>query len=81
MTGMFVACAMFQVVSSTSFIWTRPTSGLPRMRGGQAVAGDLDGLEAAGFDDLGAQGVVTAGHDNGAPGHDGFSQNSSFLHI
>jgi len=30
MTGMFTACAMFQVMSSTSFIWIRPTSGLPR---------------------------------------------------
>ncbi len=28
-TGMLTACTMFQVRSSTSFIWTRPTSGVP----------------------------------------------------
>ena len=46
----------------------------------QAVAGDLDGLEPALFDDLGAQGVVTAGDDDRPPLHDGFSENTCLFH-
>ncbi len=46
----------------------------------QAVAGDLDGLEPALFDDLGAQGVVTAGDDDRPPLHDGLSENTRLFH-
>ena len=80
MTGIPTAWAMFQERSRTSFIRTSPTSGLAEEGPGQAVAGDLDGLEAALLDDLGAQGVVTAGDDDGPPVHDGLSENTRLFH-
>ena len=55
--------------------------GLGEIRPGQAVARDLDGLEPGLFDDLGREGVVTAGHGDGPAGHDGFPQDLRFLHV
>ena len=55
--------------------------GLAEAGRGQAVAGDLDGLEAGLFDDLGREGVVAAGHDDGPAVHDGFAQDFGFLHV
>ena len=80
MTGIETAWAMFQVRSRTSFICTRPTSGLPEQRGGEAEARHLDRLEARRFDDPGAERVVAARHDDRPPLDDGVPQNETLLH-
>ena len=72
---------MRQVWSSTSFMSTRPTSGAPSRRSGDAEAADLDGFETGGFDDTGGQSVVAAGHDQGLAALEFFAKNGGTVRL